>query len=514
MIIANEVFSNMINSPVRKTQGRVELFKGSTLELICGCHDRLKSFTIDRSGEGSKFFGFGVVHRINAHLLDPKRELDVTTENTLEVEYGVGSDYIYPYPNFYVTEVNRDETTNELSITGYDALYKAAEHTVAELDLLEGYTIKDFVIACATVLGVPVDIESISSAAFMRNYAAGANFEGTENLRDALNAVAEATQTIYYINKDWELIFKKLDAEGAAVYAINKARYMALDSKTNRRLAEIVSATELGDNVSATTGVTGTTQYVRDNPFWELRDDIADIVETAISNIGGLTINQFDCSWRGNYLLEIGDKISLTTKDNENVFSYILNDTTSFDGTLSQKTGWNYEDNNGESANNPSTLGEALKKTYAKVDKANAEIEIVAGETAAIKMNTENIQTSVTKIDNDIADLTYSVNTKTSAEDVNISIEKALQQGVDKVTTATGFTFNEEGLHISKTDSEITTSITEDGMTVYKDNKEVLAADNEGVTAIDLHATTFLIIGSNSRLEDYGKRTGCFWIGR
>ena len=117
-------------------------------------------------------------------------------------------------------------------------------------------------------------------------------------------------------------------------------------------------------------------------------------------------------------------------------------------------------------------------------------------------------------MDNDITNLTNHVSTKMSAEDVSISIQTALDSGVEKVTTATGFTFNEEGLHISKTDSEITTSITENGMTVYKNNDEVLVADNLGVRAEDLHATTYLIVGNNSRFEDYkSNRTGCFFIG-
>ena len=51
-------------------------------------------------------------------------------------------------------------------------------------------------------------------------------------------------------------------------------------------------------------------------------------------------------------------------------------------------------------------------------------------------------------------------------------------------------------------------------MKVKKNDEEVLTANNEGVKAIDLHATTFLIIGEYSRLEDFGgNRTGCFWIG-
>jgi uncharacterized protein YoxC len=294
---------------------------------------------------------------------------------------------------------------------------------------------------------------------------------------------------------------------------IDKANYFTLESKTNRILSDICSATELGDNVITATGNQGEVQYVRDNPFWELREDIVTLLENAIAAVGGTNIHQFSCKWRGNYLIEPGDKIGLVTKDNNTIISYLLDDKYTYNGGFSADTTWDFEDKS-ESADNPVTLGDALKKTYAKVDKANKEIEIVAGETAAIKLTAGSIQNSVTKMDDDLTNIIAEVNTKVTANDVSFSIQTALGEGVERVTTSTGFTFNEEGLHISKEDSEITTSITEDGMTVYKDNKDVLVADNFGVKAEDLHATTFLIIGDNSRIEDYGSnRTGCFWIG-
>ena len=86
---------------------------------------------------------------------------------------------------------------------------------------------------------------------------------------------------------------------------------------------------------------------------------------------------------------------------------------------------------------------------------------------------------------------------------------------MNKVTTTTGFTFNQNGLTISKSNVDITTNISEDGMRVSKGGQVVLTADNNGVEALNLHATTYLIIGNNSRFEDYdnGSRTGCFWIG-
>lgn len=121
-------------------------------------------------------------------------------------------------------------------------------------------------------------------------------------------------------------------------------------------------------------------------------------------------------------------------------------------------------------------------------------------------------------VNGDINTLTQKVEATMSAEDVQIQIKSELSNGVDKVTTATGFTFNEDGLTVSKTGSEMTTTIDEDGMSVYRDNVEVLTADNQGVIAYNLNARTYLVIGNNSRFEDYTNtngeaRTGCFWIG-
>ena len=532
MLIAEQTIVNMINSPVRQIRARVELYNGSTLVETFKYTDALKSFSIERVGDEAKFFGYGICQKLNVKLLDRERRINITTDNRLEIAFGAGSDYLYACPSFKVTEVHRDENTNELSITAYDALYEASKHNVSELNLAARYTIKQFMESCAALLGLPFDLRNIDENTLAITYENGANFDGTETIREALTAIAEATQSIYYICCQWNLTFKRLDLSGDAVLTIDKSKYFSLDSGANRRLATICHATELGDNVSASITESGSTQYVRDNPFWDLREDIATLVDNALAAAGGLTINQFECEWRGNPLLEIGDKISLTTKNNETVISYVLDDVITYDGSLSQITRWSYEDNEGETADNPTSIGEALKQTYARVDKANKQIDLVASNVdsnseaiSSLQLTTDSISASVTNIEQTTAEALEGVNgeistliTKVeatmSAEDVKLEIQSELANGVDKVTTSTGFTFNEDGLTVSKTGSEMSTTITEDGMTVYKDEEAVLIADNEGVRAEDLHATTYLIIGTNSRFENYGdNRTGCFWIG-
>lgn len=123
-------------------------------------------------------------------------------------------------------------------------------------------------------------------------------------------------------------------------------------------------------------------------------------------------------------------------------------------------------------------------------------------------------KTTLDGVEQSISELTQQVNLSMTSEQVNIAIEQKLADGVETVKTATGFTFDEEGLTVSKTGSEMTTQITEDGMTVRRNNDQVLVADSQGVQATNLHANTYLIIGGKTRLEAYGtNRVACFWIG-
>ena len=97
---------------------------------------------------------------------------------------------------------------------------------------------------------------------------------------------------------------------------------------------------------------------------------------------------------------------------------------------------------------------------------------------------------------------------------------KSLEENkdIDSVTTSTGYTFNAEGLTIYRDGEEIKSLLCNTGMYVTRSDEEVLTANNTGVSAINLSARQYLIVGANSRLEDYSdgsdtKRTACFFIG-
>ena len=88
----------------------------------------------------------------------------------------------------------------------------------------------------------------------------------------------------------------------------------------------------------------------------------------------------------------------------------------------------------------------------------------------------------------------------------------------DKVTTSMGYTFNNDGLNIYRENHEITNLLNHEGMQITRDDEVVLAANADGVNALNLSARQYLIVGANTRFEDYSngtdsKRTACFFIG-
>ena len=680
------IFNDMIDSASRDIRARVELLDDSTLLNTFTYDGALQSFSVERTGNSNKFFGFGICQKLTLKLLDKERNINITKGQKLDIAMGVGSDYIYPLPAFYVEEVARDENTNNLSVTAYDAIYSANTYTVSDLTLPKGYSIYVFAAMCASKLGIPIHIDTTSKSLFDTYYSEGANFGGKETLREALDDVAEATGTIYFVNNNWELTFKTLDVFGNPVLTIDKSKYFTLSAKTPQVLNGIASVTELGDNV----GTGGEKQqYLRDNAFLSLRDDVAALIQSIGVSVLSLSICQFNLKWRGNFLLELGDKISITNKDNSLISTYLLNDTITYNGGFIENSSWSMSDNQSKEYINPTSLGEMLKETYAKVDKANGQITLlvsgmdevnksvsntvkqvdveyylststssatggswsttapqwesgkymwsrqkvtytngstitrnetciagakgedgsgkdgrgisdivteyylssnryalVGGEwsetqpewtkdkyiwtrtrieytnptsteyttpicdaswaaindikgtvethtqdISQLKIEKDNISASVSQIttkqdtltkkneenSKTIEELVKKTEATMSAEEINLAITTEISKGAEKVVTSKGFLFDNNGLTISDADSEISTNIDEDGMSILRGTEEVLTVDNFGVKARNLEATTYLTIGTNSRFEDYvdgsEDRTACFWLG-
>ena len=158
--------------------------------------------------------------------------------------------------------------------------------------------------------------------------------------------------------------------------------------------------------------------------------------------------------------------------------------------------------------------GERLTQLSVAADGLTALVQSQQQQVQEVKDAQEDAQNALEGLDQSVQEISSRVELALTSDQVEIAIEKKLAQGVDSVTTKTGFTFDDEGLTVSKTGSEMTTRVTEDGRAVGRGGPQVLVVDSQGVEATNLHAKTFLNLAGKARLEPYGvDRMGCVWIG-
>lgn len=151
-------------------------------------------------------------------------------------------------------------------------------------------------------------------------------------------------------------------------------------------------------------------------------------------------------------------------------------------------------------------------------NRVTISMDAIAGMSASIEetqKKQETLDGSIEDINTNITEINKSLDVKVTAEEVSMIFQNEMANGVDKVVTSQGNTFDDNGLNI--TEGTMSNSINGEGVKVANGSTNILIADEDSVDARNLHATTYLIIGETSRFEDYEengkKRTGCFWIG-
>lgn len=142
-----------------------------------------------------------------------------------------------------------------------------------------------------------------------------------------------------------------------------------------------------------------------------------------------------------------------------------------------------------------------------KVDSVESSLtDKITEQSTSLKRDAAEIVASATK---EMGESIEKVEAKLNSDVVSITVKR--------VKTEAGYVFDDNGINISKSGEEIKNLLDFKGMYVKRSGEDILRADKNGVAATDLHAKTYLIIGSGSgrsRFEDYDiNRTACFWIG-
>ena len=146
----------------------------------------------------------------------------------------------------------------------------------------------------------------------------------------------------------------------------------------------------------------------------------------------------------------------------------------------------------------------AVSDLEGKVTDLGVQADGLSAEISQQTQDMENIRTDMTSI-------------KATAEGLHIEVKSIIDNGVTKVKTPIGYTFDDEGLNITKEGDEIENLINNRGVYVGRGNQTMLKADADGVEATDVTVNNYLRV-AYSRFEKYNdgtgrKRTGLYYVG-
>lgn len=146
-------------------------------------------------------------------------------------------------------------------------------------------------------------------------------------------------------------------------------------------------------------------------------------------------------------------------------------------------------------------------------DEISTQVQGLDGSLSIMQQTTNGILTRVESLEHDFTSIEETANAITLRIG---NLERKPDQ--DSITTSTGYTFNADGLRITKSGEEMENKLDNTGMYVSRSGEAILTANNQGVTALNLTSEKYLTIGKNSRFEDFSTetdvyRTACYFIG-
>ena len=477
-------------------------YEGSLLRSVMKCLDiEIKASTV---GGTAAIAGIAVVGESVAGVSDIGDASIIHTPR-FGVKAPNDTDYSYiEYGTYIVKEKKHDEEHDTILLECYDLMIKS----MVPYDLVLTYTNNNYPV---TVKGL---LDAICSRlGWTAGYTTFVNsnikiteekFDSSYTFRDVLDQIAQVAAGM--------IAFK--DDKLCVLYPTSTGE--VIDSSNLKSL-------KMGDVYGPVNSVVLARTPQEDNIYRQDEDSIASygINEIRIENnqildshreafidgifdtLRGLRFELYELESFGIGYLNLGDFFTIQTPDGENHTALMLCDDLKIDQGLSETSHLETPEATETDYTAASETDRVLNKTILRVDKQAQEITALITKTDITNSTLSGVKETVTRMTEIMVD----------EESVDIKISKAVN-GINSVTTSTGYTFDQDGLNIHKSGEEMENLLDNTGMYVKRDGEDILVANNEGVDAINLRSRQFLIIGDNSRIENYGSgRTACFFIG-
>lgn len=402
----------------------------------------------------------------------------------------------------FIAEQPTKSAANTYSLTCYDRVSLLDKDLTAWLTALDGwpYTLSSFVTAVCTACGVSIVIpDDLPNADYSIPRFLADNITG----RTLLSWCGQIAGRYLIADADGVIRFGWYSANETGVSAGGKQYIFqgsisyedyttALIDKVQLQLTENDIGVQYPQDAEGTNVYKITGNYLLSATSSE---QLATVAETIYRQLQGITYTPGTVSTPDSGIFHVGDIVSVTDKNGAELSLYVMSLKISGQKATLESTGNRSRDST--SAANNESYG-AINSKILEIKKDISGLKITAKET---QLSLEN---GLERLDQ------FATTIEQTARQVTILVE----QGVDKVTTSNGYTFNADGFRVSQSDQDISTTIKYDGTYVMRGDDPMLVANSDGVIATDVKVRNYLIIGNNSRLEDYGgNETALFYVG-
>lgn len=541
---SNEAIANILSGKV--TKAYLKVLPTNTLpEFLIDSSNYLKDLQLEelRFVPDEGFIGQAVAKRVTGNFNNIYPGFSIQ-DREFELYLGVvllnGTIEYKKYGTFIVQKPEDNTINDNTSFIALDYMVTFNEKWINRMTY--PCTLKELFLDLVEQSGLKTKVTTFLNEDFIVE---NNQFPDNATRRDVLKAIAQIAFNWARIDEDNEIV---MDFPYTPVHIenINNEQYFKLNKNDIYGPVNVVSLRNSkveGENITIVDPERPIEEYgensiiISDNPFAYTEEKRRELINAG-SVLYGLTYMPIvNAQLIGFIHLNCLDKAVFQLLDNSYEESYIFNHIIKYNGVCLDevespaltKTEIKYKIE-------PDVFKE-LTNIEIIVDKANQRIKetinIVKENTNAIaqsELTIEGIKNTVSletqSINEDLTTIKNSVETIQSNANFAIDIAKEIKEnGVTKVTTETGYTFDSDGLKIEKKDSKTKSILDEKGLSVedatsYNNENLLFAGYDEklGETIVkskNMNVEKYLNIGKNSRIEDYEAHrkpaTGVFW---
>lgn len=427
-------------------------------------------------------------------------DITVISAPVLGVKAMGDTDYSYKSFGTHIIKSQKyDDEAGTLELECYDLMLLSMIPYDITLDYSSGtITVKGLLDEICNRLGWKIGYDTFTNSNVVID---GEKFDNTYTFRDVLDQIAQVAAGVIAF-KDDELCVLYPTNTGEVIDASN-LRSLKIGEMYGPVNSVVLARTPQEDNLYAQDALSieehGLTEVkIENNQIMDSHRE--DFIDAILDRVNGLQFWLYELESFGIGYLDLCDMFTLETLDGTQHETLMLADEIRISQSLDESSSLAAPEATETDYSAASPTDRLLNKTILKVDKQAQQITALISKTDAT--NDQVVKMAEVMMD---------------SESVSIKIAEAIGD-IDSVKTSTGYTFDKDGLRISKSDEPMENLLDNTGMHVSRDGEAILDADNEGVKALNLTSRQFLIVGDNSRFENYNngtdsKRTACFYIG-